>query len=249
VQTALPPTAEEFLRSARTHVERLAMHDAEIVVFPATPSRFRRDYPHDETVAGVQRIAADTGVMIAFTLSEGDDASGKRAMHLVGPKGIVLTAHQAHKPDGERFATMPLADELSTIVNTPVGRIGLIVAADGFVPEVARSLMLRGAEIILWSCDQAGAPMLPFIRARADENRVWVAAAAAPTATGATAVVDPTGRVAAVALAERELSVSATVNRTLSHLKEMAPGTHVVRGRQPASYGAITAQASTAAVV
>jgi hypothetical protein len=30
------------------------------------------------------------------------------------------------------------------------------------------------------------------------------------------------------------------VNRALSHLKAMAPGTDVVRNRQPATYGAIT---------
>ena len=76
---------------------------------------------------------------------------------------------------------MPLGDELSPVVNTPVGRVGLMVAAEAYVPEVARSLMLRGAEIILWCADDAGTPMMPIVaRCRAEENRVFVACATAP---------------------------------------------------------------------
>jgi hypothetical protein len=46
--------------------------------------------------------------------------------------------------------------------------------------------------------------------------------------------------VQAHALEGRELSVSAAVNRALSHIKAMAPGTDVVRNRQPATYAALT---------
>jgi predicted amidohydrolase len=91
--------------------------------------------------------------------------------------------------------------------------------------------------------------MIPFARARADENRVFVACAGAPTQTGAAMIVDPAGRPLATALEGRELSVSATVNRALARLKEMAPGTDVVRGRQPETYGAITRQSAPARVV
>jgi predicted amidohydrolase len=170
-------------------------------------------------------------------------------MYLVGPRGVIAKHRQTHKPSGPRFETMPLGDDVCPVVNTPAGRVGLMVAAEGYVPEIARSLMLRGAEIILWAADDPGGPMAPFARARADENRVFVACAAAPTANGATMVIDPAGRPLAMALEGRELSVSATVNRSFSHLKEMAPGTDVVRGRQPATYGAITRQAVAGPVV
>jgi predicted amidohydrolase len=99
--------------------------------------------------------------------------------------------------------------------------------------------MLRGAEILLWATDDPPLPMGLVARARADENRVFVACAGAPSATGAAMVVDPTGRVLAQALEGRELAVSATVNRALSHLKAMAPGTDVVRNRQPETYEAL----------
>ena len=162
-------------------------------------------------------------------------------MHLVGPRGVIATHRQTHKPPGPRFETMPLGDDVCPVINTPVGRVGLLAGAEAFVPEVARSLMLRGSEILLWATDDPPLPMAMFARTRADENRVFVACAGAPTATGAAMIVDPAGRVIAQALEGEEMSVSATVNRALAHLKAMAPGTDVVRNRQPATYGALTA--------
>ncbi len=238
VQMTMPPDAETFLVEARRHVERLAMQDAEVVLFPATPSRYRWDYPHDSTLAALERLAADAGVCIAFTISE-PDADVYRAMYLVGPRGVIAKHRQTHKPHGPRFETMPLGDEVCPIVNTPIGRVGLLIAAEGFVPEVPRSLMLRGAEIILWAGDDPPSPMLPFARCRAEENVVFVACSGAPSANGAAAICAPDGRVLAAALAGRELSVAATVNRALTHRKTKAPGTDVVRNRQPATYGAL----------
>jgi predicted amidohydrolase len=226
----------------------LALQEAEMVLLPATPSRLRAAYPHDDMLAGMTRIAADTGTCLAFTVSE-PDADGYRAMYLIGPRGVIAKHRQTHKPPGQRFATMPLGDEVCAVVSTPIGRVGLMAAAEGMAPEVARSLMLRGAEIILWAADNPSLPMAMFARARAEENRVFVACAAAPTATGATMIVDPAGRPLATALAGRELAIGATVNRALSHLKERAPGTDVVRGRQPATYGAIVRTEASAGSV
>ncbi len=240
VQMTMPATGTVFLDAARTHVDRLALHDAEIVVFPATPGRLRAAYDHDEVLAGMTHLAASSGVIVAFTVSEGEAGSGKRAMYLVGPRGVIGKHHQTHKPPGPRFETMPLGGEPCSIENTPLGKIGMIIAAEAFVPEVARSLMLRGAEILLICADAPPAPLPDIVRCRADENRVFVACATAPAAHGASMIVDPSGRVLAQALEGRELSVSATVNRTLSHLKAMAPGTDVVHNRQPESYGALT---------
>jgi predicted amidohydrolase len=135
---------------------------------------------------------------------------------------------------------MPLGDDVCSVIQTPIGRVGLMLAADGYVPEVARSLMLRGAEFILWAADAPGLAMAPVARTRAEENRVFVACAGEPTAHGAALVADPNGRTLAIALEGRELCVGAEVNRALSHIKERAPGTDVVRDRQPHTYAAIT---------
>ncbi len=249
VQMTMPPTGEAFIVAARTHAERLALHDAAIVLFPATPGKLRTAYDHDSVLAGMTSIARDTGVMLAFTVNGGAGGSGRRAMYLVGPRGVIATHYQTHKPPGPRFETMPMGDDVCPVVNTAVGRVGLVVGTEAFVPEVARSLMLRGAELLLWATDDPPMPMALFARTRADENRVFVACAGAPSTTGAAMIVDPTGRVLAQALEGAELSVSATVNRALAHLKAMAPGTDVVRNRQPSTYRMLTSTIGAAAPV
>ena len=250
VQMAMPADGAAFTERARRHVQRLAVQDARLVLFPATPSRLRGAYPHDAVLKGMQRIAADARVYAGFTVSE-PDADGWRAMYLLGPDGSIVAKHrQNHKPPGPRFDTMPLGDEPAPVVETPFGRIGIMLAAEGMVPEVARSLTLRGAEIILWASDDPSLPMAPVVRTRADENRVYVACAAAPTATGATMIADPTAAVIAPALAGAELAVSATVNRALARLKERAPGSDVVRARKPETYSLLVAhERATAARV
>jgi predicted amidohydrolase len=238
VQMAMPDDGAAFVAAARAHVGRLALQDAELVLFPTTPSRFRAAYAHDEVIPGMSEIAARSNVCVCFTVWE-PDADGHRAMYLVGPRGVMAKHYQTHKPPGPRFESMPMGDDVSPVANTPIGKVGLMLAAEGYVPEVARSLMLRGAEILLWAGDDPRGAMLPFVRTRAEENRVFVVCAAAPTASGATAIVEPSGRLLAVALEGRDLAVGAEVNRALSHIKQRAPGSDVVRHRLPASYGAI----------
>ena len=239
VQMTMPPTGAEFLEAARRHAERLKLQDTDLVVFPATPGRLRGAYPHDEVLGGMSHLAADTGLCLAFTVSE-PDADGFRTMYLVGPQGVIGKHRQSHKPPGSRFASMPLGDDVCPVFDTPAGRAGLMVAAEGLVPEVARSLMLRGAELLLWAADDPPLPMSVFARARAEENAVFLICAAAPSEAGATMIVDPCGRSLAAALQGRELAISGSVNRALSHVKQRAPGTDVVFGRQPATYDAVT---------
>jgi predicted amidohydrolase len=246
VQMTMPPTGAEFVAAARRHAERLSLHDAEIVVFPATPGKLRTAYEHDQVLDGMTTVARDARLMVAFTVSEGADASGERAMYLVGPRGVVAKHRQTHKPPGPRFETMPMGHEPCAVVSTSVGKIGMLIAAEAFVPEIARSLMLRGAEVLLICADAPGPTLRNIVRCRADENRVFVAASCAPASGTSALIVEPSGRVIAEALEGVELSVSATVNRALSHLKSMAPGTDVVRNRQPASYGALTRTGSLA---
>lgn len=249
VQMQPPATGAAFVDAAGRHARRLALHDADLTLFPAMPGRLRAAYPHDDVLEGMTALARETGMLLAFTVNEGAAGDGRRLMYLVGPAGVMGRHAQTHKPDARRFESLPLGDAPCEVIETPLGRIGLLFGTEAVVPEIARSLMLRGAEILLISADHPPYPLTTIARARADENRVFVATASAPSANGASMIVDPAGRVLAQVLEHSVLSVSATVNRALSHLKAMAPGTDVVRNRRPESYVALTREASAAGTV
>ena len=97
---------------------------------------------HDLVLEGMMRSSRDNDLLLAFTVSE-PDQDGWRTMYLVGPEGVLLKHRQTHKPSGGKFESMPMGDEVCRVVETGVGGVGMLVAAEGFVPEVARSLMLR----------------------------------------------------------------------------------------------------------
>lgn len=64
------------------------------------------------------------------------------------------------------------------VVDTELGRIGLLICFDGRIPEIARNLALQGAEVIVdmanfFAMDQADM----WVPARAYENGVWFVAA------------------------------------------------------------------------
>lgn len=118
------------------------------------------------------------------------------------------------------------------VIATPAGNVALLCGDEGLVPEVARCLMLAGADILAWPAFGESPHHEALVRTRADENRVYMAAAwpggamvAAPN--GAPLAVTPTGSGAAM---------TAPVSIAVSRAKDMAPGTNVVLNRIPEAY-------------
>jgi predicted amidohydrolase len=237
LQATLPPTGAAFLEDAGRWVETLRRQDTDLLLFPATPVRHLDAYPARELLSPLQTLSSQAGVMLGVTLLEEADASRCRTFYLLDGGEVLLVHRQTHHGVHTAPAGLPLGDEPCPVVATRVGNVGVLLGAEGFVPEVARSLMLRGAEVLLWPADAPPFDTWAVARCRADENRVYMAVAIAPTAEGGACVVDPTGRVLASALAGREMACSAQVNRALSRWKDMAPGTNVVLGRRPETYG------------
>jgi predicted amidohydrolase len=245
--TALGPEAHR-LAAAQTgaddalerHLARQALMHSELVVFPCLPDCASGGA--DEVAARLRAGCLAGGMLAAVGLT----ADGVSEALLVGGEGVVARHRQSHGRAGAGAAA--LGDALPPTVDTPLGRLGLLVAEEGLAPEPTRALMLRGADIILWCAAADCGPVLPVARTRAEENRVYVAVASPPSSPGgASAVIDPDGRILAVALAGRELVVGADVVPLLARNKRRAPGTDVLADRQPATYGILCETAATPA--
>jgi predicted amidohydrolase len=117
------------------------------------------------------------------------------------------------------------------VFDTDIGRIGMMICADGRVPEIARTLTHRGAWLILdptaWvgvgpSYDAMPNPQVDFsLRVRAAENGVWIAAAdkcgsetGAVHYVGRSMVVAPNGDIVASAPADATALIVAEFRRT-----------------------------------
>jgi predicted amidohydrolase len=138
-------------------------------------------------------VAAELGIHLVVGTYERGPRRGivHNAAVLLGPSGDVLGGYRKTHPFGgeraDRGGWVTPGEDIC-VVDTPLGRIGLIICFDGDYPELSRITAIRGAEIIcrpsallrsadLWELTN---------RARAYDNHVYVIGA---NATG----VDPAG--------------------------------------------------------
>jgi N-carbamoylputrescine amidase len=93
----------------------------------------------------VAELARDLTVCVGFCEDGGDGTRHNSAAVLTGD-GVIGVHRKLHLPLGEDRFTTP-GDRLAS-VDTPVGRIGMLVGYDKAFPEAARTLALDGAEIL-----------------------------------------------------------------------------------------------------
>lgn len=215
---------------------------------PRLPEAHRLDGPELAAVVGsVAGASRPLVVCLGFT----EDADGERANTAVClDGGGILGAHRkVHLPAGE-VAWYRAGDGFAAL-DTPAGRLGMLVDYDKTFPESARSLALDGAEVLVcpsaWPASRTNRAQTLvndrqrrlfdlYDRARAAENQVWLVSAnqtgrhGALRFLGQSKVVRPDGEVVVSAGARAGL-VTADVDpgalhearRRFHHLKERRP--------------------------
>ncbi|GAA4154266.1 carbon-nitrogen hydrolase family protein [Actinomadura keratinilytica] len=161
----------------------------------------------------IQQVARELGVHVCFGTYERAGTAVRNAAVLVGPDGDVLGVYRKTHPfrleDARHGGWAEPGGEV-TVVDTPLGRIGMAICFDGDFPELWRIMAVRGAEVV---CRPSALLRSADIwelttRARAYDNHVYVVAANAvgadPAGTlyfGNSMVVTPIAEVVARAAA------------------------------------------------
>ncbi|HRF96187.1 MAG TPA: carbon-nitrogen hydrolase family protein [Aggregatilineales bacterium] len=133
------------------------------------------------TINLIAQRANDYGVYVAFGMvtKEKVESVLYNSAILIGPDGeLVDVYHKIHLRGEERMA---FREGIRLSVNdTEVGSIGMMLGYDLAFPEIARSLALDGAEIILVMANWEATYMdewKTYLRSRAYENSVYVVGA------------------------------------------------------------------------
>jgi predicted amidohydrolase len=162
------------------------------------------------TVNLIAQRASELGVHVAFgivTKKAKVESILYNTVILIGPDGdLIGQYHKMHLRGEERIAFR--AGYRLNAFETAFGTVGLLIGWDLAFPEVARSLVLEGAELLVvcanWEEPHAG-EWNAYLQARAYENAVFVAAAnrvgEEPSYTffGQSGIVGPRGKVYASA--------------------------------------------------
>lgn len=209
-------------------------------------------------VQHLHAIARATGLIVAAGLLE--DA-GPRLFNthvLVGPDGCLGAWRKLHVPLFE----MPFYNGggVPPVVDTPLGRIGVTICIDAFVPESTRLLAVQGAEIVLVPFAADPEPVTaagwlawaaPVMEARCRENGVFGVgcnvhgavsfANVSQRFAGGALVVDPSGTI--LAKAQQDDTAPHMLLADLSREDQVAARSafeYTFRLRRPELYGLLT---------
>ncbi len=244
------------LHSIRRAVER----GADLVVLPelansgcdlgshARALELAEEISGGPTVRARREQAESTGVCVVGGLLERKGDTLHNSAVLVAP-GVTGRYRKTHLWNKEKLLYEP-GQELP-VFDTPLGRIGVLICYDAWFPEAARTLALKGAQMI---CIPSNAPddWVPEHHRRGDltmlnvhciaganANRVFVAAAnrVGDGYLGRSCVVDVTGGVLALAGASEEEIVSAEIDvERARREKRLTDASHAFGDRNPAVY-------------
>jgi predicted amidohydrolase len=183
-----------MLDDALRYVDEAGRRGVDLLVFPETYPGPTTHHTRYEVVEPLADAARRNGVALVAGTTEkapGDDEAYYIASVVIDAGGEVLGAYRRTHPRGPYYrglyATGPFwefeyvaADELP-VFDMGWGTLGVSICSEAFVPEIARSMALRGAEVCVFPTGAliqdigAAENWQTLIRARAVENLMYTA--------------------------------------------------------------------------
>lgn len=234
-------------------VSDAASAGAALVVFPEYSSYFVN--PFDETVArnaepldgdftaALRGVAATHGVtIVAGLLEAGSDGRVRNTAVAVDADGIQASYRKQHLYDafGQKESDWVEPGEIADPQTFEVAglTVGLMTCYDLRFPEVARTLVDAGAEVMVVPSEWVRGPLKEhhwetLLTARAIENTVYVVAADHPTPVGIghSMVVDPAGVKIASVGTEEGTALARVSAETIAHVRGINPALSLRRYR------------------
>ncbi len=184
------------------------------------------EIPGGPTCGAWEDIARKRGIYIVAGIAEREGKRFYNSAAFYGPEGLIGKYRKVHLWDEEKLFFEP-GDLGLPVFHLPFGRVGMMICYDGWHPEVARILALRGADII---CDPTCWVLVPDIvtpenpvsaylhMASAHVNGIFIVCAdrcgveRECTFLGRSCIAGPAGFVAGPASFEGEEIVAAEIN-------------------------------------
>lgn len=195
----------------------------------------------------------DAGAVVVGGFAElGADGNVYNSAAVVDGTGVLAVYRKIHLWDKEKLVFTP-GSEVPPVVDTTVGKLGILICFDLEFPEMPRTLALAGAEVIVvptnWPVETVPpgerVPEVTVAMAAAYSNRVAIAACdrigveRGQDWNGASSIVNQQGWV--IATADAGGVASADLDLSLSHDKSLSELVDMFGDRRPELYGSLTA--------
>ena len=255
-QTENCSSIEQNLEKAERMAAGAAEKGAGLIVFPEVfLAAFPEDASLEEKLNAAQRTdspavdrmrecAAENGIWMIFGMYEpAADRRNYNTTVVVDDKGKIKSIyHKTHLYDAFGYKESDfnaMGDSLFEPIDTPFGKLGIMVCYELRFPEVARQQALGGADIIIvpaaWSDGEGKLTQLELLtRSRALENTVFVAMCdMCGGRVGNSMAVDPLGNILARAGEEEELLLADIDTEQIGRVRGTVPS---LANRRPELY-------------
>jgi predicted amidohydrolase len=207
------------------------------------------------TVSEWMELARELTLIIAAGFAElGDDGVVYNSAVLVDETGLKAHYRKAHLWNREKADLFTPGSDLPPVVDTAIGRIGLMICYDLEFPEWVRTVALEGAELL---CAPVNWPLYPApegerpteilkVQVGATVNRMFIAAAdrvgaeAGQEWLGGTVIVSADGFPLTDIQLGTETMVLATIDLADARNKAISERNDVQADRRPELYSTVT---------
>ena len=244
-------------------IREAALNGAQLVVLPElaqsgyvfadqTEAMALAEAVDGPSVAEWQRLAKDLNLVLVAGFCERINASTlANSAVLIDPTGVRAVYRKAHLWDGEKRVFVA-GNAPPPVVQTQLGRIGMVICYDLEFPEWVRLVALQGAQLLCvptnWPDGGHPAGERPSevvrVQANAAFNRLFIAASGRCGTergvpwVGGSVIVDCDGYpVAGPLMPEHEHTIYATLDMAQAQNKWISPRNHVLNDRRLELYG------------
>ncbi|MGL3104213.1 carbon-nitrogen hydrolase family protein [Bradyrhizobium sp. BR 1432] len=252
---------EANLKICEHYVKQAAYQGVRLIVFPEcmnagylydSISHARRiaDTVNGRFVRSLAKLARENDMFVATGMTEWDPKAEKifNTGILLDRKGELVVHYHKQFLTTHDQNWFTVGERGFPVVETELGRVGLMICFDGRIPEIPRCTALSGAQVIIdmanfFLIDQADM----WRPARAFENGVWICAATKAGQErsiyypGGSMIVDPSGNLRAKVAWDTHGMAIGDIDPALADNKAMSLGADKFADRRPDTYKVLTA--------
>jgi len=203
------------------------------------------------TVSEMKKIAKKRNLHLIFGMAEKKARSIYNTAVFINPKGKIESYQKIHLFDREKLFFTP--GKALKMVSTPEAKVGMMICFDWIMPEVSRSLALKGAAILAHPANL----VLPWgqeaMKLRCIENRIFGITANRIgterrgtlnlTFTGGSQIISPGGEILVSAGDRSESLKVIDIDVAEAADKHVTPANDLFADRFPGLYSQITSKA------
>ncbi len=217
---------EDYVRKANEFIKSMEDQDCFLIMLP----QLARGMDAASCMNKIKASINQPNTLISLTGYRKDGSSEFKTTSLFSKDKVFGQCDKSHSDEAD------VSSGNINIIETPFCRIGIMHDKEGLIPEVARCMMLEGADIVLWSDNSIDTKPDLVTRTRASENKIYLVRTGSMEEGDCCTITNPDGRIIASTISGIDQATSAMIVTALSKSKTVIPGTNVVLDRKPILY-------------